>query len=186
MSRLFEIVGDDFFKPLNSKYKNQYIDCLNIIYETYQYEVSYGVDREVIVNRLEQYFSTLNMHDMILEEESEELEDPRSQANMFLRKLREYGWVLQESDIRKTTVIMPDYAVSMVEALRGISNPKEKEYQGDIATIYSLLTSEELLNKPYPQVIQPVFERTNELFSGLKTLKVRIRDYIDAVTVDKE
>ena len=32
MSNLFDVVGNNFFKLLNSKYKSNYIDCLNIIY----------------------------------------------------------------------------------------------------------------------------------------------------------
>ena len=32
---IFRIVPEDFFKPLTSKYKAEYFDCLEMIYETY-------------------------------------------------------------------------------------------------------------------------------------------------------
>ena len=41
---LFNIIPDDFFKPLTSKYKSTYIDCLRLIYNTYKSELSFGVE----------------------------------------------------------------------------------------------------------------------------------------------
>ena len=34
------------------------------------------------------------------------------------------------------------------------------EYQSEISAIYSLLTNEKLLDRPYPQIIKPVYDRT--------------------------
>ncbi len=33
MAELFEIVGEEFFKPFTSLFKRIYVDCLNIIYD---------------------------------------------------------------------------------------------------------------------------------------------------------
>ena len=41
MKNLFSILASDFFKPLNSKYKDQYADCLLTIYNSYKREISY-------------------------------------------------------------------------------------------------------------------------------------------------
>jgi hypothetical protein len=53
---LFDIVAQDLLKPLTSKYKETYIACLMLIYNTYRTEMSFGVDREVVVSQLEQFF----------------------------------------------------------------------------------------------------------------------------------
>ena len=49
---IFEIVGDNFFKPLTSQFKILYFDCLEIIYDSYRSELSYGIDRETLVRVL--------------------------------------------------------------------------------------------------------------------------------------
>ena len=80
---------------------------------------------------------------------------------------------------------MPDHAVSMIQVLIDISNPREMEYQSEISLIYSTLTNEELLGRPYPQILKPVLERTHALFDGLKKLNTSIRKYIESITADK-
>ena len=57
MKNLFSIIPAEFFKPLNSKYKDQYADCLLAIYNSYRTEISYGVDREAVVSTLTEYFN---------------------------------------------------------------------------------------------------------------------------------
>lgn len=56
------------------------------------------------------------------------------------------------------------------------------EYQSEVSSIYSLLTNEDLLDRPYPQVIKPVYDRTLALFTELKKLNTGIRKYIDELT----
>lgn len=55
MRNLFEIIGEDFFKPFTSLFKEIYVDCLNIIYDAYRSELSYGADREILVAKLTDY-----------------------------------------------------------------------------------------------------------------------------------
>ena len=143
-----------------------------IIYDSYRSELSYGIDREILVSKLSDYFERSNISDIEFEDESEILKDSRSKATTFLRKLKDFGWVEYEiSNNQMAKIIMPDYAVTVVKTFLDISNPKEMEYQSEIAMIYSTLTNEELLDRPYPQVLRPVFERTHALFDGLKKLK---------------
>lgn len=183
---VFDVVGDNFFKPLTSQFKIIYLDCLTIIYDSYRSELSYGIDREILVSKISDYFERSNISDIEFEDESEILKDSRSKANMFLRKLKDYGWIEYEiSNNHVTKIIMPDYAVTIVKTFLDISNPKEMEYQSEIAVIYSTLTNEELLDRPYPQVLRPVYERTRALFDGLKKLNTSIKKYIEDITADK-
>lgn len=56
------------------------------------------------------------------------------------------------------------------------------EYQSEVSAIYSLLTNENLYDRPYPQIIKPVYDRTFALFTELKKLNTGIRKYIDELT----
>lgn len=91
---LFQIVPENFFKPLASKYKTTYVDCLVLIYNTYKTELSFGVDREVIVSALEDYFNQLPVADLVFDEdENEVFHDSRAKANAILRSLKDSGWI---------------------------------------------------------------------------------------------
>ncbi len=186
MTELFEIVGEDFFKPFTSLFKRIYVDCLDIIYDSYRRELSYGADREVLVAKLTYYCESQGTGDIQFEDETESLKDSKSKASMFLRKLKDYGWV--EYDIgndQKIRVIMPNHSVSVIQTINSITNQEEMEYQSEISAIYSLLTNEELLSRPYPQVVKPVYDHTLSLFTELKKLNTSIRKYIEEITSDK-
>ena len=186
MADIFEVVGEDFFKPLTSYYKSIYWQCIRIIYDSYRSELSYGIDREHLTQKLEYFFDSLGIDEMQFEDDAQVLNDSRSKASAFLRKLKECRWVEYEigSD-QRTKVIMPSYAVSVVKNLDAVSIGRETEYQSELSAIYSLLTNPELMNDPYLQVIKPVYDRTSDLFTALKQLNSSIKKYIDALTVDK-
>ncbi|MBP3284917.1 MAG: hypothetical protein J6M02_05410 [Clostridia bacterium] len=186
MNALFNVVGENFFKPLTSQFKIIYVDCLNIIYDSYRSELSYGTDREILISKLTDYFDNCGIADIQFEEEQEILQDSRGKATRFLRQLKDFGWV--ESEIgndQKAKIIMPNHAVTIIQTLNSITKQEEMEYQSEISAIYSLLTNEELLNRPYLQVIKPVYERTLALFTGLKKLNTGIKKYIEELTADK-
>jgi len=187
MSDLYSIVGEDFFKPLTSYYKRIYLQCLRIIYDSYRTELSYGIDREHLVQKLEYFFDSLGISEIQFEDDTEVISDSRSKASTFLRKLKEFGWIETEigSD-QKTKIIMPPYSVSIIRNFESISSGKETEYQSEVSAIYSMLTNPDLLGDPYPQIIRPVYDRTQDLFTALKQLSSSIKKYIDALTEDKE
>ena len=186
MTELFDMVGEDFFKPLTSLYKRIYVDCLNIIYDSYKTELSYGADRDVLIAKLTNYFDGQFIGDIKFEDESESLKDSKAKASTFLRKLKEYGWI--EYDIgndQKIRVTMPNHSVSLIQTINSITKQEEMEYQSEISAIYSLLTNEELLLRPYVQVVKPVYDHTIALFGELKKLNTSIKNYIDYITSDK-
>ena len=186
MASLFDVVGESFFRPLVSSLKSIYVDCLNIIYNSYRAELSYGADRDVMVAKLTDYFENLGISEIQFEDEEEILRDSKTKASKFLRKLKDFGWV--EYDIgndQKIRIIMPNHAVSFIQTINSVTNNEETEYQSEISAIYSLLTNEELLLRPYVQVIKPVYDHTLSLFTGLKKLNTSIRKYIEELTADK-
>ena len=186
MADIFEVVGEEFFKPLTSYYKSIYWQCIRIIYDSYRFELSYGVDREHLTQKLEYFFDSLGIDGIQFEDDAQILNDSRSKASAFLRKLKECRWVEYEigSD-QRTKVIMPSYAVSVVKNLESVSIGRETEYQSELSAIYSLLTNPDLMSDPYLQIIKPVYDRNSDLFTALKQLNSSIKKYIDALTVDK-
>lgn len=183
---LFQIVGDDFFKPLTSIYKSIYLRCLKIVYESYRTELSYGIDRELLIQKLTYYFDDLSIADIQFEDADDVITDSKNKASTFLRKLKDYGWVEYEiGPDQRAKVNMPNHVVTILRSFENIESGKETEYQSEISAIYSLLTNPDLLRNPYPQVIKPVYDRTVDLFTALKLLNSSIKKYIDELTADK-
>ncbi|MDW7670336.1 MAG: hypothetical protein SCK57_03695 [Bacillota bacterium] len=88
---LFTIIPANFFTPLTSKHKQTYVDCLELIYDSYKSELSFGVDKEVIVSKLEDYFDQVSGEEMVFEEEDTEVaadaQPARGTANMLSEPL---------------------------------------------------------------------------------------------------
>lgn len=180
---IFSTLGNDFFKALTGKYQSIFIDCLEIIYKSYRTELSYGVDREILIALLCDYFEKNSEDDIQFDEGQDIFRDSRSKANEFLRKLKGYGWIEYEFDNNgQAKIVMPSHSITIMQALTDITEKNEMEYQSEVSSIYSLLTNENLLDRPYPQVIKPVYDRTLALFTELKKLNTGIRKYIDELT----
>lgn len=180
---IFNITGSDFFKALTGKYQNIFIDCLEIIYNSYRTELSYGIDKEVLVLQLTDYFDRNSSADIQFEDDTEVFRDSRTKANEFLRKLKAYGWIEYEfGNNQRAKIVMPNHSVTIMQAFATITNVKEMEYQSEVSAIYSLLTNKNLYDRPYPQIIKPVYDRTLALFTELKKLNTSIKKYIDELT----
>lgn len=180
---LFNIISDDYFKALTGRYKQIFADCLEIIYNSYRTELSYGIDKESLVMQITDYFDNNIDTSIQLEDEDEVLNDSRAKALAFLRKLRGYGWIESEFGSNgREKIVMPDHSVTMMQAMISVSEVKEMEYQSEVSAIFSMLTNEALNDRPYPQIIKPVYDRTLALFTELKKLNTSIRKYIDGLT----
>lgn len=179
---IFDIVGADFFKPLSGQNKELYYDCLCIIFRSYRTELSFGIDRDILITELTDYFDKNNDSD-IISEDGEMIYDPRSKVAACLRNLKRCGWIDSEySNDRREKIIMPSHSVAMMQMMEGLVKKNNTEYQSEISAIYSILINEELLAHPYPQIIMPVYEYTNRFFTDLKKLNTDIRKYIDELT----
>ena len=177
---LFQVVGENYFKILSGKYKQQMLDCLELIYQSYQIDMySYGVEKEIVVGKLTDYFNEQSVEDVSFDEDGESAHTAREKALLFIRKLKSAGWIQDEIQSNGVVFVnMPKYSVDMMRTLSAITEKKEIEYQGNVSAIYSILTNEELLDRPYSQVIIPAFEGTAELFSSLRSLSTDIKNYI--------
>lgn len=145
--------------------------------------MSYGIEKELLLAQLTDYFEKNSFSEMKFDDDTEILQDSKTKASEFLRKLKLYGWVEYEfGNDQRARIVMPNHSVIMMQALNEISKDREMEYQSEVSAIYSLLTNESLYDRPYPQIIKPVYDRTLSLFTGLKKLNTSIRKYIDELT----
>ena len=183
---LFQIVPESFFKPLTSKYKSVYIDCIEIIYDTYKTEYSFGIEKETILYKLEQYFDDNSSEEMVFDDEDDIAKDPRTKANAILRSLKDCGWIEYETDADYTTrVNLFDYAATMIESFNSIIKNEDVEYQSVVSQIHATLLNEAAYKKPYEFILKRVITNTEELINGLKKLNTSIKKRIDAITKEK-
>ena len=143
-----------------------------------EHQLSFGVEREVLVDELQYYFEQSAAADVVDEEFAEA--DSRGKANGILRKLEFYGWIEIETDKSYVQrVNFMDYAVRLIKTLLEIADGRKVEYQGYIYTIYSLVRA----NTDHPGVVLlQILENTDLLITGLKNLNSNIKHYIDELT----
>lgn len=146
-----------------------------------EHQLSFGVERDVLVEELEYYFDQTQAAEM--EEEEFQALDSRGKANSMIRKLENYGWIAVETDKSYVQrVNFKEYAVKIIKTLLEIADGKQIEYQGYIYAIYTLARS----NMDQPGVILlQILENTDQLITALKNLNSNIKQYIDDLTKHK-
>ncbi len=186
MKNLFGILPEDFFKPLTSKYRRQYADCILIIFNTFKPEISYGVNREIVVRTLEGYFDADNEEEMTFDEQTY-VRNARDKANAMIASLKACGWLEYEQERNhQLNVVLFEYAIPIIESMNKVIREEEAEYQGIISQIYSSLQNKDLYGKPYELIIKGVKENTERLISELKKLNASIKRHMDKQTADMD
>ncbi|UZQ52239.1 Wadjet anti-phage system protein JetA family protein [Clostridium kluyveri] len=139
--------------------------------------LSFGIERELVIDELQDYFDSY-VSDIV--EDDITVAGSRDKANLFIRKLIDYGWLTNETTYSHVQLIhFNDYAVEIVKTLDRIVNNTKLEYQGYIYTIYTLIHS---TSESKGILLNQIFENTDKLITGLKTLNSNIKKYIDELT----
>lgn len=181
MKNLFAILPEDFFKPLCSKYKKEYADCISLIFSSFKPEISYGVEREIVLAVLEDYFSSM-VQDMIFDD-NEVLSDSKAKANAVIKGLKDAGWLeYEQGDNHSINVTLCDYTIPVIESFHKIIKEEETEYQSIISGIYARLQNQEGYRKPYELIVKGVAEDTEHLVSELKRLNISIKRHMEKQT----
>ena len=145
---LFGIIPKEFFTPLASPNRLVYWDCLCRLFQAMSAQLSFGIEREILVDELQFYFEQNQAAEF--EEDDINGMDSRKKANEMLRLLEKYGWLEVETDKSYVQrVNFYDYAVKVMKTLLEISDGRKVEYQGYIYTIYSLVRT----NTDHPAVV---------------------------------
>lgn len=183
MKRLFDILPADFFKPLTSKYRQEYADCIMRLFNAFKPEISYGVGREIVVKELADYFEVDDV-EMSFDDETF-VSDAREKANGVIAMLKRCGWIEYEQEVNhQINVVLCEYAIPVIESMNRVIRDEEAEYQGIISQIHASLQNEELYTKPYELIIKGVLENTERLLSELKKLNASIKRHMDRQTND--
>ena len=178
MSAIFQTLPENFFHPLAAPGKLVYWECIERLFVICSQQLSFGVERDQLVEELSFYFEFQMAADLEEDTDTSQL-SPRDKANFILRKLEQYGWISIEVDHSYVQrVNFRDYAIAIIKTLRDISHGKKAEYQGYIYTIYNLARATE---NPGVGLLQ-IVENTDALITGLKTLNANIAKYIDQLT----
>lgn len=181
MKNLFQVLPEDFFKPFTSKYRRQYADCILLMFNSLKPEISYGVNREIVVKVLEGYFE-VDDTEMSFDELTY-LKDAREKANAVIASLKACGWLEYEQEKNhQLNVVLYEYAIPMIESMNKIIREEEAEYQGIISQIHASLQNQDLYAKPYELIIKGVKENTERLISELKKLNASIKRHMDKQT----
>lgn len=175
---MFHVLPENFFIPLASPNKTVYWECICKLFSVMDHQLSFGVEREVLVDELQYYFEQTLAAEIVEEEFAGA--DSRGKANGILRKLERYGWLEIETDKSYVQrVNFKEYSVRIMKTLLEIEEGKQIEYQGYIYTIYSLVRG----NTDNPGVVLlQIMENTDLLITGLKNLNSNIKHYIDELT----
>lgn len=185
MKQLFEILPPQFFKPLAGKYRREYADCIMLLLNSFKPEISYGVNREIVVRALTDYFEVDDV-EMTFDDETY-ISDARDKANGVIAMLKSCGWIEYEQETNhQLNVVLYEYAIPIIESMNRVIREEEAEYQGIISQIHASLQNKDLYSKPYELIIKGVQENTERLLSELKKLNASIKRHMEKQTNDME
>lgn len=181
--KLFDIIPDKFFSILSSSKKEIYSDCLFILYSDLKSNTSFGVDREIVVQTLTDYFEGLGDKN-IFDDEDESVKSSREEANFIIRKFSECGWIDLETTTNYRQILnFTDYSIAILETMEKLIKNEKLEYQGYVYTIYSILYNSQ--NSQYNVMLEQAYDNTGRLMNGLKSLNSNIKKYIEKITQQK-
>lgn len=188
----FDVLPAALFNPLGSGgHQRHYMAILLRIYTMAEFN-RFGLTRDVVIADIVDYV-THEGADALLSTADEDVPDPetpntgdaRQYAAWALRRLLESGWLEREQSADYTEyIILPDYAFTLLEALRTIQEQKPREYTGQLYAAHQLLTSDNDDFSPALALTQ-AYENVRQLVRGLNELNQNIRRYTERVTRDR-
>jgi hypothetical protein len=192
----FDVLPAGLFNLLGSGgHQRHYMAILLRIYGLAEYN-RFGLTREVVMAEIMDYLANEGA-DALLSDEDEDAyvggnsedapdsSDAKTYASGALRRLVEAGWLEREQSSDYTEfIILPDYAFTLLEALRSIQEQKPREYTGQLYAAHQLLTSENDDFSPALALTQS-YDSVRQLVRGLNELNQNIRRYTERVTRDR-
>jgi len=192
---IFDVLPANFFNIFASKNKDLYSNCLKLIFDKTQSEVTFSYSRDQLVYDIVELIESSN-HVEFDEIEDVATKSYKDKANVVIRKLKECGWILEglNTDYSKT-VFFSSVALPFINAIDDIyENTRESvsyndqtnysystrvEIDGYAYSIYSLLKNNTKLKKS--SVLLQVTENTKLMLNSLKQLNYKIKSYSDSV-----
>lgn len=109
-------------------------------------------------------------------------------ASYLIRRLAESGWIEREQHADYSeTIILPDYAFTLLEAFRSIQEQKPREFKGQLYAAHQLITSAKTHKDFSPTLaVSQTYENVRQVVRGLNELNQNIRRYVERATKQME
>lgn len=183
MRNLFDVIPVGFFNYLASSSNHRiYADCLQVIYDEYDREISYRIPRSRVRDAVAIYL--LENHVQLEDEKLSDNKNYNDMANAIIRKLsdKDVGWLEEEADdmTYEKHIVMTEAGIRLAEFLAELKKPEKEEFSSYIYTIYNTLQNEEMWKTdPYIDVLVHVNRNARMLSKALKRLSTFIRKIIE-------
>lgn len=165
--------------------QRHYMAILLRLYELAEFN-RFGLTREVVIADIVEYLTKEGL-DSLPQTLPENGDEPlpgtiQEYASWLLRRLVEVGWLEREQQADYTEyIILPDYAFTLLEALRTIQQQKPREYTGQLYAAHQLITHQGENFSPALALTQ-AYENVRQVVRGLNELNQNIRRYIERVS----
>ncbi len=198
MANPFDILPGNLFNLLSTQgrisLQRHYMAILLRLYALAEFN-RFGLTREVAIAEIADYLKTAGDQAEIaaeieasLDDSAGELENPvggqksvPDYASYLLRRLADTGWIEREQHANYSeTIILPDYAFTLLEAFRSIQEQKPREFTGQLYTAHQLITSA-TTNKDFSPslAVTQAYENIRQVVRGLSELNQNIRRYVE-------
>lgn len=175
--------------------QRHYIAILLRIYALAEFN-RFGLTREVVLAEIVDYLKNTGAENELASEMSGEIladdgslipssaRTGQDYAGYLLRRLDEAGWIEREQHADYTeTILLPDYAFTLLEAFRTIQEQKPRQFSGQLYTAYQLITSAADDKEFSPALaVTQAYENIRQVVRGLNELNQNIRRYIERAT----
>lgn len=187
---LYDVIPEHLFSPLASKNKTVYVKALFVLLDAFKQQLKIPKDELVsmIAAKLE---SELLYADFSEEELLENEHTVSGKAHFLVRKLKQTGWILLETENDfKEYISVPNYSYQIIQLLHGLTNPAGEENFAFVYSTYSSLKNADETREPYEMVtaLYDGAERTEKLVESLKSVYHSITCYnqqlIDTLSVN--
>lgn len=150
----------------------------------------YPLDRQVVIAEIAEYLKHEHAESDVaahMQAEGDAPEDAaadiQNTAGYVLRRLVECGWVEREQHTDYSeSILFPDYAFTLLEALRAIQQQKPREFKGQLYTAHQLITSSNKKDFSPALAITQAYENVRLVARGLSELNQNIRRYVERAT----
>ncbi len=196
----FDILPTNLFNIFSTQgyicLQRHYIAILLRIYSLAEFN-RFGLTREVVIAEIVDYLKSAQAEAEVAAQMSAEDngnggkpskpgggQSAQEYASYLLRRLDESGWIEREQHADYTeTIILPNYAFTLLEAFRTIEEQKPREFSGQLYTAHQLLTAAPDRDDFSPALaITQAFENVRQVVRGLNELNQNIRRYIERAT----
>lgn len=207
MSNPFDILPLNLFNLFTTQgclsLQRHYMAILLRIYALAEFN-RFGLTREVVVDEIVHYLKEANAEAEIAAEMDSARADPvvspesdvlsaskdvsitgqkseHDYASYLIRRLAETGWIEREHHADYSeSIILPDYAFTLLEAFRTIQEQKPREFTGQLYAAHQLITSATTSKDFSPALaVTQTYENIRQVVRGLSELNQNIRRYVE-------